>query len=97
MLHEYLCIVYNNNNNNNNNNNKVRENLSRRKPQITHKFCIPHKKHLWEAWGAHTKSSSSGSLAVKKQITKNKQDLYRWIIIEQYSKKLILLKQRDKE
>ena len=39
-----------------------------------------------------TKSSSSGSLAVKK-----KQDLLRWIIIEKYSKKLILLKQRDKE
>ena len=36
-------------NNNNNNNNNVRENPSRRKPQITHKFCIPHEKHHKEA------------------------------------------------
>ena len=63
MLQEHLCIVYNNNNNNNsgknnnndnddddnNNNNNVRENPSRRKPQITHKFCIPREKHHKEA------------------------------------------------
>ena len=52
MLQEHLCIVYNNNNNinnnnnNNNNNYKVRENLSRRKPLITQKFCISYEASL---------------------------------------------------